>query len=480
MAPKPLMHHPQAEIGARRVLLTLLAGLACAIAVAKGSAQVQVPSADHRLSDLYFVDHRVGWVVGEEDGHLVLLRTTDGGRVWHLLRPKWPIYKIHFLDSRLGWGLSADLGDARRPVIHLLRTEDGGESWSRISSISTSGVAIVKEFLFLTPSDGFFIAEMIDGSGALIRTADAGKTFERVVFPLGGGGQIRGVTSYEAQVWAFGDNSLFYSKDRGQHWSSALQHDSLPEGRLVELTSGWAFPSGKAVFVGVSGGAIVLTGDSYSGKWHVSLQDQKINDLSHVSFWDGKHGCTVGAADYLYCTSDGGVSWRPTGIVPPTRKDGYNPSLERVLITREGRGWVLGGGGFAYETEDFGQTWREVDLVSSSVLGSTRSLADGWPTLGCTGTPPRVPHSFAQRRVGKGGRSHAVPPTEQTSLSRADRPTPPSVSTATVPHVCANALRRKRRDYDPRHTAPASNRKKEKGVLAPPPRPILLLRLQLG
>jgi photosystem II stability/assembly factor-like uncharacterized protein len=84
-----------------------------------------------------FLDARTGWVAGQQGGgHGVLLHTADGGATWSTAPLDAPASDLQtllnldpgavamaFADARHGWIISRD-GT-------MLRTTDGGASWSR-------------------------------------------------------------------------------------------------------------------------------------------------------------------------------------------------------------------------------------------------------------------------------------------------------------------------------------------------------------
>lgn len=117
------------------------------------------------LVDTYFTDADHGWVVGgkadpavanprRRDVRAVVLRTEDGGKTWvdtaaplaaELPLGEWG-WKIHFIDERIGY---VALESFERGAI--LKTTDGGTSWTRIEitdpqgNINLEGVGFVDE-----------------------------------------------------------------------------------------------------------------------------------------------------------------------------------------------------------------------------------------------------------------------------------------------------------------------------------------------
>jgi photosystem II stability/assembly factor-like uncharacterized protein len=87
-------------------------------------------------TDVAFVDANNGWLVGlaggQNDEPSQILATVDGGVTW---RPqaKVPValFGIAFLDATNGWAVGAGA--------HIFHTNDGGLSWTDLSSVDVAG-----------------------------------------------------------------------------------------------------------------------------------------------------------------------------------------------------------------------------------------------------------------------------------------------------------------------------------------------------
>ncbi|HEY4004121.1 MAG TPA: YCF48-related protein [Pseudonocardia sp.] len=146
------------------------------------------------LIDNYFTDVDHGWVVGgkatvpnpgREDVRAVVLRTEDGGRTWvdraaplaaQLPLGEWG-WKIHFIDDRVGY---VALESFERGAI--LKTTDGGDSWTRIDIDDPQGNVNLEGVGFLDESTGWvggwgvaFVGD--DQAGFSSSTTDGGKTW---------------------------------------------------------------------------------------------------------------------------------------------------------------------------------------------------------------------------------------------------------------------------------------------------------------
>src|ERR1700755_987924 len=97
------------------------------------------------LHSVFFVDESKGWAVG---GKGALLSTTDGGERWDVrARPVEDAMRdVFFTDARTGWivcerSIFAPM-KKEESVSYLLKTTDGGESWSRVDVTSGEDVDV--------------------------------------------------------------------------------------------------------------------------------------------------------------------------------------------------------------------------------------------------------------------------------------------------------------------------------------------------
>lgn len=143
------------------------------------------------LVDTHFTSARQGWVVGgrsdkanptRADVRAVVLHTDDGGETWvdrladlqdELPAGEWG-WKIQFLDDRLGF---VALESFERAAV--LKTTDGGRSWSRIEvrdpqgNVNLEGVGFVDERRGWV--GGWGSADFTAGSAS--ETTDGGRTW---------------------------------------------------------------------------------------------------------------------------------------------------------------------------------------------------------------------------------------------------------------------------------------------------------------
>jgi len=87
--------------------------------------------AARSIAEIHMIDANNGWAWSSGvEGQYLLLRTTDGGQLWRDVTPRaFPYleYGGWFLDSQTAWVATLD---RKTYAGGLLRTADGGKSWS--------------------------------------------------------------------------------------------------------------------------------------------------------------------------------------------------------------------------------------------------------------------------------------------------------------------------------------------------------------
>jgi hypothetical protein len=134
----------------------------------------------------------------------------DGGKTWKKIGDKFPedsnfTHDPIILDSKTylvntaGWKQKATLG--------IYRSEDAGETWTRISTIGPSGTPLVA-------SSGTILWQGLWGSG-VVRSADQGKTWSAPVRPVNSS-----IIELPGKRFAgYADSQVMVSADDGVSWT---------------------------------------------------------------------------------------------------------------------------------------------------------------------------------------------------------------------------------------------------------------------
>lgn len=283
--------------------ITLLLTLFTALAVSAQTGWVlQRVDAGGDLVAVYFTSSEKGWIAGD-NGYLA--STVDSGRTWtkYPLNATEDINEIYFRNDDNGY-----LVAGRK----LFITRDAGKTWqeTRIYRTGEFGNG-TPEFLSIRFSDkkhGYVVGSVLRRSGGedvvvdslLMRTEDGGETWSRIpvptkleLFHLEFNGNSRG--------WIVGDKGLILaSTDEGRTWN--MQNSGVTRA-LFDIKF-----RGKENGYAVGGGGTVLRTENGGATW------QQVNTpfeetFKRVDFADDKNGWITGYAGRILQTNDRGKTW---------------------------------------------------------------------------------------------------------------------------------------------------------------------------
>lgn len=254
------------------------------------------------LVAVYFTSSDKGWVAGD-DGYLA--STTDGGRTWtkYPLNTTENINEIYFRNEDNGY-----LVAGRKMFI----TRDAGRSWQDIRIYRSGEFGSAQpDFLSIRFSDkkrGYVVGSLIKRVGKdaivvdslLMRTEDGGETWKRITLPtkselfhLDFDGNQRG--------WIVGDEGVILaSTDEGNTW---IKQDSGTKASLFNVD----FRDSKEGYV-VGGNGMILRTANGGATWEKVETNFKTTFL-RVDFADDKNGWIVGKAGNILRSGDKGKTW---------------------------------------------------------------------------------------------------------------------------------------------------------------------------
>ena len=233
-----------------------------------------------------------GWaLLGER-----LMATTDGGESWQEITPsdpgEAPVLGAQMLDRKHGWvvkqGAAAD-------ELKILRTTDGGASWSNSSlALAPSpwdGTPVLEASLdFIDANSGWLALRLQSGSsfslGRLFATLDGGVSWEERSLPAAGT-----LDFTDASLgWLSGGpggEQRFRTEDGGRTWIA--ENPSLAESGAVQAT--------------LDGLQVLQEAGAGDTRW-VSVADGRCSG-------DKSEGATLVCyqRSSLYRSTDGGASW---------------------------------------------------------------------------------------------------------------------------------------------------------------------------
>lgn len=285
----------------KQVISLLLVLFAAPLSFAQSGWSVNQTSGAGDLISVFFTSLDVGWISGD-DGFLAY--TDDGGKTWQrrILNTTANINEIYFRNDDNGY-----LVAGRKMFI----TSDGGKSWLEEIIVKPNefldGIPEFYSIRFNSKNQGFIIGALIDKNNEdyvvgslLLKTIDGGTTWSRIVVPtkaelihLDFDGKSRG--------WIVGDmGTILATTDSGNTWN--IQNSGTDEVlRNIDFRD-----ENDGCAVGANG-TILRTENG--GKTWTSIESNFDKSLNRVDFADDKNGWIVGSDGVILRSTDRGATW---------------------------------------------------------------------------------------------------------------------------------------------------------------------------
>jgi len=312
------------------------------------------------LNDIHFTDPLNGRATGTNG---TIITTADGGENWSLQSSgtDQELHSVYFINPDTGW----IAGGSSSPV--LLKTTDGGNSWSPIP-FDIDGVTYLRKIQFADPMNGFAI-----DTTDIFRTFDGGLTWEKASY-----------SSLIAKVLALGDLHVIsdseafvcgvYRNKSNEVLPGIFENLTLPEGGWLpqglgelnteDFLTAIHFTATRKGFSGSSKGRIYSMqqeGEIFPAPWALDVETEN-GAVQSIAFSTYLHGMfsvedvNGGVTDQLiYHTADSGASW---STVPDTIFGLQKATLSAPDVNHA---WIAGNNGIIYKGV-------RNDPVSASVL----------------------------------------------------------------------------------------------------------------
>jgi photosystem II stability/assembly factor-like uncharacterized protein len=277
-------------------------------------------------------------------GGCIVRRSDDGGRTFERLpwtasdaRCSESVVTPDFLANETGYLLLEDGS--------ILRTEDGGRTWSRRTAVpgtrAAGGNVVVEDISFTSPSDG--VAGSADGR--LYRTTDAAVSWTLVRDEAGGIDDVHFVTP--AVGFAVGSHRVLRTEDGGATWEQRVNGVPLSGVRCVD-----AF---RCVATTPSGQSLMRTNDGGATFTSVSPSSTKLLAATFAAglrvVAAGEHGVTV-------VSDDAGTTWAPLGGRLPQ-------TFTRIRAVSASLVFAVGPNGTLGRSSDGGRSWTPLGVSTS-------------------------------------------------------------------------------------------------------------------
>ena len=254
------------------------------LASSQGTWTKITSGSTREITSVDFVNATTAFAVDATD----LLKTTDGGTSWTKVSVS---SAASYLTGQLAFF------DASTGVVayssSISRTTNGGTSWSARTTGLTKSIV---ELCFVNNSTGWLVGGDVSGNGEIAKTTDGGLT-----------------------------------------WTAKTTSGSLLTSvYFVDASRGWAGGYWKELLRTTDGGTTWTPATAPGSK------------ISDIVFYDATNGLVVSGGS-IYKSSDGGTSWTRT----------FNgTSISKLANSAGSNFWAIGSGGILMLSTDNGSTWN--------------------------------------------------------------------------------------------------------------------------
>ena len=214
--------------------------------------------------DLKFLDANNGWMladlgVGAGSNAVAVYRTDDGGGNWMLAYTNDP-NQANSGDSLPLGGLKGGIAPLNTQTawvygvvyapgsVYLFRSEDGGKTWSHVTSAplpegAENAELSIDQLAFLTPNDGMMAMRVTSDEGkmAIYISNDSGDTWLLTPTLIPGGGSVDFLSATEAVI--YNGEQFYVTHDAAQTWNKVSPDvvfgDTFARMDFVNASSGW-------------------------------------------------------------------------------------------------------------------------------------------------------------------------------------------------------------------------------------------------
>lgn len=293
-----------------------------------------------KRDDIAFADARHGWYgTGKGD----LFRTTDGGASWSLIasKPGTFIRALGFVDARTGFigNIGTDYYPGVTDTVPLYRTDDGGVTWTpadlggqTITGVCAIDILTVRRIYQgqLQPRVVVHAAGRVGGPTGILRSTDGGKSWS-VIDMSSQAGMILDIRFFDEQTGlvfastgrdpATTEGLILRTRDGGRSWTPVYR-----SGRAAELIWKASFVSDKVGYATVQSydearaqQLIVKTTDGGNSWTELPMvADAKARQFG-IGFVDEQRGW-VGTMAGGFETRDGGRTFAPAPVARAANK----------------------------------------------------------------------------------------------------------------------------------------------------------------
>ena len=277
------------------------------------------PLFNNRVDDVFMANPQIGYAVCG-DGQII--KTIDSGNNWFLLMQDTNVYfrSAEFVNSQIGF-VGGFKASSLPPQNILLKTTDGGGSWTDLTSLLDTSAQKGICGLCVADTNTIYGCGWWGGaSGFIIKSVDGGNSWNFINMGF-----------YASSII----DMHFLNKDTG----FAVGRGTLPLGEAVVLQT----------FDGGQNWTIRFQNSSVRGYcW-------KIQHLTDQIYFTSIENMPIVPFSKILKSTDGGITWAISLV------DSLYQNIEGTGFIDSLKGWT-GGGSVSFETNDGGATWDTINI----------------------------------------------------------------------------------------------------------------------
>jgi photosystem II stability/assembly factor-like uncharacterized protein len=286
-------------------------------------------------------------------------RTGDYGKSWISVKTEVSVEKVYFTNSKVGFFYETNG--------KIAKTTDGGDSWQYLTLPVVFNQ--LKDMYSLDGKILYFAGNTdYDDVPVIIRTSDAGSTFETIKVKLPNAGGVKSISMAGTKTWLSTTNHELYVSEDGLKTWKILSHTPITYGSTFSFKGKW----GLIGSVDYSDEAKLMAYMTYDGghTWQdIRLPSKAGNVFSCKVKIFTDNNAAVLAEDIIYKTTDKGKNW--TSLKTPfARANGESGFIYQYKFVNENVWYITHSFGAGdeyklYKTTDGGKTWEHVFQIAS-------------------------------------------------------------------------------------------------------------------
>lgn len=325
---------------------------------------------------VFFITQDTGYAA---DYTGTLYRTTDAGGSWHFMSAVNDAgAAICFPNTSTGYAVTAtSCFYSPYASVKMLKTENGGSSWSELSNGTNSGYCLFSVFF---PDDSTGYAGGISDTGCMfMKTTNGGKNWSSSYLEYPANCNSLFFTSKNIGYMAGYQGYIGKTTDGGITWTKMPGGTSNELGSVFFTNPKTGYAAGVDLTTSQSQG-IILKSVNSGATWSSTVVPYYLysvyfpDSLTGYAVGDSGSSSSVNLNAVILKTTDGGNAWKKLSY---TATDTY---LSSVFFTDANTGYVAGEvaypeSPFVLKTTDGGETWTTIQLPANSCYPRSVSFA---------------------------------------------------------------------------------------------------------